>query len=310
MISALAVSARYGRSLLVAGLLAGIFLPAAAAFIRDYIPELVALLLFLAAFRVGPRQAVGAMADLRHALGSVLLLQLLIPMLLAAGFAVIGWPTPLLLGVALMAAAPAISGSPNLAIMTGNDPAPSLRLLVIGTALLPLTAIPVFWMLPGINSAAQVIPAASRLLVLILAAALLAFLLRWRLLPHLDGQNRDAVDGASAWVMAIVVVGLMVAVGPALATRPAAVAVALGVVFVANFGLQLLVRRLSRGRVPNPQSVALGIAAGNRNIALFLTALPAGFTDQLMLFIGCYQIPMYLTPIAMGWLYKSEEEKE
>ncbi len=46
------------------------------------------------------------------------------------------------------------------------------------------------------------------------------------------------------------------------------------------------------------------IIAGNRNIALFLIALPSEVTDPLLLFIGCYQIPMYLTPIILQQLYK------
>ena len=45
--------------------------------------------------------------------------------------------------------------------------------------------------------------------------------------------------------------------------------------------------------------------AGNRNIALYLVALPAATTDPLLIFIGCYQIPMYLTPIVMHRFYKT-----
>ena len=41
------------------------------------------------------------------------------------------------------------------------------------------------------------------------------------------------------------------------------------------------------------------LVAGNRNIALFLVALPAETTDALLLFIGAYQVPMYLTPMLM-----------
>ena len=55
-----------------------------------------------------------------------------------------------------------------------------------------------------------------------------------------------------------------------------------------------------------PQRVlipALAITAGNRNIALFLVALPPETTDALLLFIGCYQVPMYLTPLLMTRFY-------
>jgi hypothetical protein len=52
--------------------------------------------------------------------------------------------------------------------------------------------------------------------------------------------------------------------------------------------------------------VPYAIIAGNRNVALFLAALPAAQTEPLLLFIGCYQIPMYLTPLLFGRLYKPQ----
>jgi hypothetical protein len=39
-------------------------------------------------------------------------------------------------------------------------------------------------------------------------------------------------------------------------------------------------------------------------VALFLAALPAKETDAALLFIGCYQIPMYLTPLLLGRWYR------
>jgi predicted Na+-dependent transporter len=304
VINLFAAAAGYGRLLLVLGLIAGIMLPWAATFIRGYVPELIALLLFLAAFRVGPRAALGALSDLRLTVGSVLLLQVVTPILIAVAFLALGVSNPIAIGIMLMAAASPISGSPNMAIMTGNDPAPSLRLLVLGTALLPLTVVPVFWIIPGIGSAGQVLPAAARLLALIGAAAAVAFMLRQFVFPNLTERLTQAVDGASALGMAVVVVGLMVSVGPAITQQTTQFVWTLLSVFAANFGLQLVYGWLAGKSLGHRQAVAIGIASGNRNIALFLTALPAGFTDQLMLFIGCYQIPMYLTPIIMERLYR------
>ena len=49
---------------------------------------------------------------------------------------------------------------------------------------------------------------------------------------------------------------------------------------------------------------AVGVVAGNRNIALFLAAFPASQMEPLMVLVGCYQIPMFLTPIVMGRFYR------
>jgi len=48
------------------------------------------------------------------------------------------------------------------------------------------------------------------------------------------------------------------------------------------------------------------IVAGNRNIALFLIVLPPEVAGPLMIFIGCYQIPMYLTPMVLTYLRGSD----
>ena len=56
--------------------------------------------------------------------------------------------------------------------------------------------------------------------------------------------------------------------------------------------------------------VLAGIVAGNRNIALFLSVLPQATADELLLFIGCFQIPMYLTPILLGRFYQPRNAVE
>jgi hypothetical protein len=107
----------------------------------------------------------------------------------------------------------------------------------------------------------------------------------------------------SAILMAVLVVGLMAAVGPALSRDPATLAFNLAVAFIANFGLQIGTFLILRRR-DSEDAVPLAIVAGNRNIALFLTALPAAITDPILLFIGCYQVPMFLTPIILDRLYR------
>ncbi len=301
--AALALPARYGRSVLVAGLVAGIALPELALAMKGFIAELVAGLLFVAALRVGPRQAFGALADMRASLGIAVLYQVALPVAFILGFAALGWHGPLATGLVLMAAASSISGSPNLTVLTGNDPAPALRLMVLGTALLPLTVIPVFWLEPALGEAGAVVRSAARLLVIIGGAAGAAFLIRGFLMKTPSPATISAIDGLSAIAMAVVVVGLMSAVGPAIRERPAELAAALAAAFAGNFGLQIAAATILRRRVPARLVAPLSIVAGNRNIALFLTALPAAVTDPLLLFIGCYQVPMYLTPILLRRLY-------
>ena len=60
----LRLCARHGRLILIAGLVAGVALPDLAAALKPFLPEMVALLLFIAALRVGPRKAAGSLRDM------------------------------------------------------------------------------------------------------------------------------------------------------------------------------------------------------------------------------------------------------
>lgn len=284
----------------MAGLVTGIALPGLALAMRPLIAPLVVFLLFLAVLRLGPQGLRAGLKGIRGALILALVLQLALPLAAVAAFASAGWLAhPLALGLVLMLAAAPITGSPHLAVMIGADPAPALRQLVTGTAILPLTALPVFWLIPAFGSPAEVSLAVMKLLAMIGAAGGAALALRhWRVVPGTPGSV-TAIDGLAALALGVVVIGLMSAVGPALLAGGTAFAAALATAFAANAALQLAAHRASRAAGHRAAAPGIAIAAGNRNIALFLGVLPADMAASLFLFIGCYQVPMYLTPLLM-----------
>jgi hypothetical protein len=198
-----------------------------------------------------------------------------------------------------MLAAPSITGSPNFAILMGRDPAVALRILLIGTALFPLTALPVLTLSAAAPTLGGAVLGAGRLIAVIFTTVAAAFAVRhfWWRAP--DDRQRAMLDGASAILLGIVVVGLMSAAGPALLHRPLEFAAWLGFAFAVNFGMQILAHRFMPVADEFSDRTGTSIIAGNRNIALFLVALPPQTMDALLLFIGCYQIPMYLTPILL-----------
>ena len=307
----LAAAGRYGRLLLVAGLVAGLGLPGLAVAMRPWLPELIALLIGVAALRIGPVQALGAVRQLPQLTGVVLAYQVILPVAVVAVFWLVGLQgTAMATALILMTAAPSISGSPNLTLLVGGDPAPALRLVIIGTALLPLTVIPVFLVAGGFGGVASVLAAATRLLGVILLATTVAFLVRRILFGTPKPEAIAAMDGASAIIMAVVVVALMSAVGPALRHDPSAFAGWLVAAFTANLGLQVAVALILGRTGLSTDRTALSIIAGNRNIALFLVALPESVTGPILLFIGCYQIPMYLTPILMKGFYTRRDGRD
>ena len=306
MIAALQWFAQQGRHVLMAGLalgiLAGLLLPDLVHMLQVIIAPVVVTLLFLAFLRLGPGGVRAGVQGWRGGVLAVLALQLALPLVAALGFRVLEVDSPLALGVVLVLAAAPITGSPNLAILSGVSAPTALRQLVLGTLLLPATVLPVFLLVPGLGAVREVMGIVAQLLGVIVLACALGLWLRARGIVQATPGSLAAIDASATLLLGVIVIALMGAVGPALLSGGTVWAV-LALVLALGFGLQLVTILLARGRLPDPQAAALGQVAGNRNIALFLGVLPPALASDLFLFIGLYQIPMYLTPLVMGRVY-------
>ena len=299
------LASTHARLVLVIGLAAGLLLPNLAALMVPWLPHLVAILLTTTALRIGYKAARVGRRDLRWGLASVLVLQMALPLFLFAllfGLGLHG--TTAALAILLTASAPAITGSVNLALMMRLDGARMMQVLVLGTALFPLTVLPILWLLPQLGPASDVIIAALRVLAVILLAAGTGFALRAWLFPAPTEGQIKALDGLSVLAFAIIVIGLMAALTPALQSNPWAVLQWGLLAFAISYGLQALTLLALRGRGLRDVAGLMALGAGNRNIAIFLVALPAEVIAPLMIFIGCWQLPMYLTPMLMPRLYR------
>lgn len=302
----LTFAARHARLVLVVGLIVGTVIPPLALSVKPWLPELVSCLLFLAALRIGLNEASGRLADTPFTLGLIALFQLALPLSLIMLFRLVDWNTPLSTGLVLMASAASISGSPNICVLTGNNPSAALRLLVVGTALLPATVVPVFALLPQLGSADMVFSASINLFLIIAGTTLAGFAIRRVFIAHPNEEQLAAIDGVSSLTMAVMVVGLMSAMGPSLVATPWTVVLTLAVAFIANYGLQVLSFLALSAQRFTQDRVAFSVVAGNRNMALFLSVLPLSITDPVLLFVACYQVPMFLTPVFLSRLYKPE----
>ena len=300
----LSVASRHGRIILVIGLIAGITLPGLADYVRSVLPQLVALLLFTNAFRIGAKSAFSGVGVFGETLLAVLGFQLLLPCFFVFVFYLFGFSGDLATALIIMCAASAIAGSPNLVQLSGHNPAPALALLVTGTALLPVTTLLVLLVYPDLGSLDTILSVSARLAIVIFLAAGSGFIIRHLFLKEMTPEQSSRVDGFSVILMAVLVIGLMSALGPSLLSAPGYTAFILAITCLANFGLQVLAFCVFGSKRFRPKRISYSIVAGNRNMALFLTALPVSIVDPILLFIACYQIPMYLTPIVMRWLYR------
>lgn len=295
----------HARACLVAGLIAGLALPGLAAAMVPWLPHMVALLLVTTALRIGYRDSMGAVGDLRWGLGVVVALQIALPLTLLALLHLAGLSgTPAALAIVLTSAAPAITGSVNLALIMRLDAGRMMQILVLGTAAFPLTVLPVLWVMPHLGDPHDVLTAALSLLAVIIAATATGFFIRARAFPKPTAEQIKALDGLSVLAFCIIVVGLIAALTPALRADPWRVLNWVLLAFAIGYGLQLLTLVTLRRSPLKPLTGPVALAAGNRNIAIFLIALPPEIIAPLMVFIGCWQLPMYLTPMLMPRLYK------
>ena len=184
--------------------------------LRPFLPQMILFLLFLTAFRIGAKATLEGLRNSLGALKVALIFQLVLPLMALAVFIPLGLSdTTFAIVIVLMLAAPSVTATPNITLLLGHDPEPAFRLLIVGTAILPLTIIPIFWLSSGLGHLADAVAAAIKLLVAIWCVVLLSFALRRVTFPTLNTRYSDALDGFTSLVLAIVVIGLMSAVGTA-----------------------------------------------------------------------------------------------
>ncbi|WP_260027010.1 hypothetical protein [Ruegeria conchae] len=250
----------------------------------------------------------GSLVDLKQVAVTIVSFQLAMPLLVAGVGIVGGWTdTPVFLSLLIMAAAPSISGSPNMCLMMRYPAEYAMRLVVAGTALLPITALPIFWLMPELGDMQAVLMTTLRLFLTIVVAILSAVVLRRTVLREPSNATLLNMEGAATITLAVFVVGLMPSLSAVAIVNPGVAIFWIVFACVINFGAQVVSFRLTRASLPPAKATAVSLIAGNRNIAIFFVALPPELTLPIMVFIGAYQIPMYLTPLIMGRLYRQAD---
>jgi len=290
---------------LVAGLVIGLALPSLAHAMVPWLREMVAGLLVVTALRVGHRAVRGAVSDLTWGLAAIVALQLALPLACFALLSLAGVAqTPAGLALVLVTATPAITGSVNLALLLGVDAGRMMQIMVLGTAAFPFTVLPVMLLSPQIGSIDAVIASSGVTLAVIVGTTALGFVWRAVAYPAPTPAQVEALDGVSVFAFAVIAIALVAPLNEAVRTSPETVALWTLLSFAICFGLQAITLGVLRKTGLSGVAGPLAIGAGNRNIALFLVALPPDTLAPLMIFIACWQLPMYLTPILLPKLYQ------
>ena len=311
--TALSLMSALGRRapmVLVIGLVLGLALPGVGAVLRPALPGLVVLLFGFALVRIDWPAVAAAFRRPWWIGGIVAVLMVAVPVAVYGVASCLRLPADLTASLVLMACAPPIGSAPNLAFILGLDAAVALNVVVVGTLLMPIIAPPMVFAILGLDLDVEPEIVALRLVATIAIALLLAAGVRRLLGRDRIRRHGSVLDGGTAVVMVLFVIAVMEGVQARLTREPATVLLFLAAACVANFGLQALFAALATlaggrsARVPRRQTLTVALMAGNRNIALFLAALPPESAGFLTLFVAVYQIPMYVTPLFAGRLYR------
>jgi len=299
---ALVAIGKQGKWVLPTGLLAALLFPSIATRMQVAIGPLLVVLLVISFLQINGHANEAWSDQLLRSVALIVCIQLIVPIVLLLLMRFMLVPLEWQIPVTLVAAASCITGGPSIVMMLGGNGMFSIRHLVVSTLLLPITALPVLALLPLYSSTSMLFRTSIMLTLVVFGAYVVAKLIRTYVLRAYDLQQRQCLDGLSAIFLALIVLGLMAAIHTAWST-PAFLLTTLFWACVVNVVLQVLgvvFNHLFSMDVP----IVLGVMTGNRAVAIFLTALPASSYQPFLLFIACYQIPMYLTPLLGSYFYK------
>jgi BASS family bile acid:Na+ symporter len=301
LLDALALIGRYGTQGFALSIFLGLALPqfAAAAL------PLLAVSIFVFVTITFARADVAALRSLLRRPWPLLtagIWLLLAPALLTALFiGIIGrgaLDPGLVLGLAVLGAAPPIRSSPAVAMLLGLEPTLIMASVLATTALSPILSPLLAELIAGAVVPLDLDILVRRLLLLIGGAVMAAFALRWILGEARIRSHKAQFDGIGVVMYFLFAIAAMDGVLAAAIDTPARVARFLAVAFglaAAGFGLSFLVLR----RLNPADRFVLGYATGQRNMGLLIAALGAQTPDSTFLFFALAQFPIYLMPQIM-----------
>lgn len=298
LVAALSALGRMGTQGFVAAIILGLALPQLATLARPLLP--VTLFAFLMVmFARADLTAIGAV--LRRPwrfIGACLWLQFVPLALMAATIALVGRHSAdpgLILGLAVMGAAPPIISSPAIAILYGFEPSLIIAAVVTTTAITPLVAPAAAEVLAG-----AAVPIDRVVLSLRLAGLIGGGIASGLLLRVFVGRERilsvgQPLDGVVVALFAVFATAAMDGVTAAAFARPGTVAAYLALAFLLSligFAVSLLALRF----LGPSDRFMLGYGTGQRNMGLIIAAMGAGTPATTYLFFALAQIPIFIMP--------------
>jgi BASS family bile acid:Na+ symporter len=201
----------------------------------------------------------------------------------------------LVLGLAVMAAAPPIMSAPAVAMLLGIEPTLLMTGVLVTTALSPLISPSLVALVAGAAVPLDVGVLIQRLVLLVGGALLAAAAIRALVGMDRMRAHKGSFDGLGVIMYFVFAVAAMDGVPAAAMSHPGRVAGFLAVAFGLS-ALGFLASWLALRALKAPDRFVLGYATGQRNMGLIIAALGASTPDTTFLYFALAQFPIYLMP--------------
>ncbi len=284
---------------------AGIALPGVGALLKPFVSLAVFLLLVTSFLRADLAALKRSVARPGLVISATLWTMVAVPTFVVLAAHAAGLPAKapdFFSAMMLHAIASPMMSAPAFAALMGLDTTLPLAVLVLSSALLPLTAIG-FVFAAGLDLSLSPVALGLQLAGMLCGAALAALFIRRGMGLETVARYRDEIDGFNILILYVFIAALMAEFGGELLARPLQVlgltALAFAIFFVL-LGITAVVFR-RRGR---EVAFAVGIVTSQRNMGLMLAAAGGAVPQLVWLYIAVSQFPIYLSPLMLGWVVR------
>jgi BASS family bile acid:Na+ symporter len=303
MTAALAFLAGRAPLFLALGVFAGLFLPELATAARSLLEPGVVGLMTVSLLRLDWPALGRSLRAPAAALVAAVWLLVLTPLLAWILALALGLPAGLTTALVLNGAAPALIAAIPIALLVGLDAPLVVALVVITTLALPVTLMPVLLWLLDLAGALDLGAFFLRFAVYIVAPFAIAGILRARLGTARIESRAVSLDGVNVVLLVLCALGLMDGVTAEVLARPGRMFGFLVAAVVFNAGFQVLGALVFRGR-GRLGALTVGLALGNRNMALMLVLMAGTAGPDFGLYVAMAQLPIYLLPSLGAPIYR------
>jgi bile acid:Na+ symporter, BASS family len=294
---------RHATRFLGAGVLLGLLVPPLAALLAPLLVPTLMIPLALALVRLD-WSAYRAYAG-RPLLVVVLVVWLLgvSPVLVAAALSPLELPAALRQALVLAAASSPIVSCAAISFILGLDAALAVVVVLLTTALVPLTLPPVALALLGVKLEIDVGWFMLRLALLVGVTFAAALATRALVPARVLERNARLLDGVSVLNMVLFAIAIMHGVTALALARPGYVLGVTAAAFLANLLLQAL-GTAAFWRLGPRAALTAGLMTGNCNLGLVMVGLGPQADIDLVAFFAMGQLPMYMLPGLLFPLYR------